>query len=195
MTNSTLPDYYEVLQVSPRADHETIERVFRHLAKRLHPDNRETGDEDRFTTLVDAFRVLSDPEQRARYDATYEASRESRWHMFGPDAAASEFAIDSRIRHAIMSILYVARRNSVDEPGVGIVELERLLGLPEPVMRFHIWYLKENSWIQRLVSGMYAITASGVDRLFEIGGPAKSATQLLTPGDRSTPTGNGAIPL
>ena len=32
-------DYYEVLQVSRNADFETIERVFRLLAKRYHPDN------------------------------------------------------------------------------------------------------------------------------------------------------------
>ncbi|MEO7964396.1 MAG: J domain-containing protein, partial [Gemmatimonadaceae bacterium] len=39
MTSAPLPDHYETLQVSPRADQETIERVFRHLAKRYHPDN------------------------------------------------------------------------------------------------------------------------------------------------------------
>jgi curved DNA-binding protein CbpA len=44
MPDTPLPDYYEILQVSPLADSETIERVFRHLAKRYHPDNQESGD-------------------------------------------------------------------------------------------------------------------------------------------------------
>ena len=36
-------DYYEVLQLSPKADQETIDRVYRMLVKRYHPDNQETG--------------------------------------------------------------------------------------------------------------------------------------------------------
>jgi curved DNA-binding protein CbpA len=44
MPDLPLPDHYEALQLSPRADRDTIERVFRHLAKRLHPDNPQTGD-------------------------------------------------------------------------------------------------------------------------------------------------------
>jgi len=36
------PDYYEFLQISPNAEGETIQRVYRFLATRLHPDNPET---------------------------------------------------------------------------------------------------------------------------------------------------------
>ena len=50
-----LKDYYEILQVSPRADRDMIERVYRYLAHRFHPDNRETGDAERFTEIVDAY--------------------------------------------------------------------------------------------------------------------------------------------
>ncbi len=82
MTDAEIPDYYEVLQVSPHADQDTIERVFRHLAKRLHPDNTESGSAERFAQLMDAFRVLSDPEQRARYDVRYEQVRAAQWRVF-----------------------------------------------------------------------------------------------------------------
>jgi len=37
------PDFYEVLQLSPNADPDTVHRVFRVLAQRFHPDNKETG--------------------------------------------------------------------------------------------------------------------------------------------------------
>lgn len=37
-------DHYETLQLSPHAHTNTVERVFRHLAKRFHPDNARTGD-------------------------------------------------------------------------------------------------------------------------------------------------------
>ena len=49
-------NYYEILQVSPSADQETIERVYRLLAKRYHPDNLSTGDTNKFDILTKAYR-------------------------------------------------------------------------------------------------------------------------------------------
>lgn len=183
MSTAPLPDYYEIMQLSPQADQETIERVFRHLAKRYHPDNLESGSTDRFTELMTAFRVLSDVEQRAKYDVSYQATRENQWRIFNQESATSDQVIDSRIRLAMLSILYTARRNSSRDPGVGIVELERLLGCPQDTMSFHIWYMRESGWIQRLESGQFAITVAGIDRLFDLGGPSKSGTQLLIEGN------------
>lgn len=180
MPDPHVPDHYEVLQVSPRADRDTVERVFRHLAKRFHPDNRESGDPERFRRLMEAFRVLSDPEQRAAYDARYERAREARWRIFDQETAVNDVEADRRTRVAILSALYAARRSDVDRPGMGILDLERLLGCPEEHMRFHIWYLKENGLIQRLENGMLAITAAGVDRVLNLGGPASGAGRLLS---------------
>lgn len=75
-------DYYEILQLSPRADQETIERIYRLLAKRYHPDNRQTGNAERFDELTKAYRVLSNPEKRAGYDAKYEAGNAHQWSVF-----------------------------------------------------------------------------------------------------------------
>jgi len=185
MIDPQTPDHYELLQLSPRADQDTIERVFRHLAKRFHPDNSESGDAERFRALMDAFRVLSDPERRAEYDARYEETREARWRIFDQTAAANDVEADRRIRVGILSALYAARRNDVDHPGVGIVDLERLLGCPEEHMKFHLWYLRENGWIQRLENGTIAVTASGVDRVLELGGPRQEGAHLLRAGEGS----------
>ncbi|HEY8166771.1 MAG TPA: J domain-containing protein, partial [Gemmatimonadaceae bacterium] len=169
MPEPHLPDYYEVLQVSPRADRDTIERVYRFLANRWHPDNLDTGDAERFSEIVDAYRILSDADARAKYDLTYEKVRESRWKLFGQESVQNDVASDARVRHAILSILYVVRRNNPTEPGVGSVELERLIGCPEPMIRFHLWYMRENTWVTRLDTGHLAITALGVDKLFDLG--------------------------
>jgi hypothetical protein len=67
LKNSCL-DCYEAMQLSPNADAETISRVYRLLAARYHPDNRETGDSEKFIRLSEAYQILSDPEKRARYD-------------------------------------------------------------------------------------------------------------------------------
>lgn len=193
MSDTALKDYYEILQVSPRADRDTIERVFRFLANRFHPDNRETGSTERFSEIVDAYEVLSSAAKRAKYDLEYEDVRARRWKLFNQEAAASEIASDQRIRLAVLSILYIVRRNNPAEPGVGAMELERLLECPEPVIRFHVWYLRENSWITRLDTGSLAITAHGVDRLFEVGGPVNATPLTIQRGNSLTPRAQRAI--
>jgi molecular chaperone DnaJ len=63
-------DYYEVLGVSRTATQEEIKRAFRGLALQWHPD-RNPDDPDaerRFRDIADAWKVLSDPEERARFD-------------------------------------------------------------------------------------------------------------------------------
>ena len=72
MDLTSFVDYYELLQVSSNADEETIQRVFRHLAKKYHPDHQDSPDEEKFRRLVEAHRVLTDPESRAGYDAVYQ---------------------------------------------------------------------------------------------------------------------------
>jgi DnaJ-domain-containing protein 1 len=54
MSEPDLQDFYELLQISPNAEPETIHRVYRLLAQRHHPDNSQTGDAARFRALVEA---------------------------------------------------------------------------------------------------------------------------------------------
>ena len=62
-------DFYEVLGVPRTADRDEIQRAYRTLARRYHPDvNKDPEAEERFKEINEAFSVLSDPEQRARYD-------------------------------------------------------------------------------------------------------------------------------
>jgi len=167
MENDSFLDYYEILQVSSNADRETIDRVYRLLAKRYHPDNAGTGDAVKFDSLTKAYRALSDPEKRAAYDAKYSNNQAHRWSLYfktSPREGASE---DRQIYQGILYLLYVARKRDSSHPGVGIVELERLLGFPENYLEFQIWYLKEKGWIQRDETGGYSITASGVDTVIE----------------------------
>ncbi len=63
-------DYYAVLAVNRSASSEDIKRAFRVLALKYHPD-RNPGDaeaERRFREAAEAWEVLGDSEQRARYD-------------------------------------------------------------------------------------------------------------------------------
>jgi hypothetical protein len=76
--NPVALDCYEVMQLSPNADAETISRVYRMLAFRYHPDNLETGNSEMFLRLSEAHEILSDPEKRARYDAAQRGGQRFR---------------------------------------------------------------------------------------------------------------------
>lgn len=63
-------DYYEVLGISRDADEAEVKKAYRTVAKKCHPD-RCPGDseaEDKFKEAANAYKVLSDPDSRARYD-------------------------------------------------------------------------------------------------------------------------------
>ena len=63
-------DYYEILGVSRTASDQDIKSAYRRLAVQHHPD-KNPGDadaEDRFKEAAEAYSVLSDGEQRRRYD-------------------------------------------------------------------------------------------------------------------------------
>ncbi len=167
MESDSFIDYYEILQVSSNADRDTIDRVYRLLARRYHPDNNGTGDPVKFDALTKAFRVLSDPEKRAAYDAKYSNSQANRWNLFFKTSPIDGAADDRKIYQGILYLLYIARKREPSRPGMGIVELEKLLGFPENQLEFQIWYLKEKGWIQRDESGGYSITAGGVDTVIE----------------------------
>jgi len=178
-------DYYELLQVSQLADLATIERVYRFLAKRYHPDNVDTGDVEKFQMLLTAYEILSDPEKRAAYDVRYEQKRARLWKIFDEVAPSEGVDGDKRIQSGILSLLYSARRRNPMNPGLGIVELERLLNCPQQHMEFHAWYLREKGWILRTDNGELAITATGVDAVSE-NNLLPSKYRLLPPGENNS---------
>jgi len=64
-----LPDYYTVLNVPRDADNQQVHAAYRKLARAYHPDtNKEPGAAERFIHINEAYKVLSDPEQRKSYD-------------------------------------------------------------------------------------------------------------------------------
>ena len=88
-----------------------------------------------------------------------------RTHAGPPGRGAREE--DRRIFHGILSLLYAARRRSPSNGGLGVINLERMLGVPQQHLEFPMWYMKQHGWIELLDTGQWAITIEGIDRLVE----------------------------
>jgi molecular chaperone DnaJ len=71
------PDYYHILGVSRQASPEELKQAYHRLATRFHPDlyPDDADAEACLRSLNQAYAILKDPEQRARYD---------RWGAWGP---------------------------------------------------------------------------------------------------------------
>ncbi len=159
-------DYYEVLQVSTSAEPETINRVFRMLAQRFHPDNQQTGDEGRFRTILEAYTVLNDPEKRARYDVVHEEHRQDRWRLVSTGAQVeNDFEMEQLVRLTVLEALYTRRRLEPTNPGVFWREFEGLTGRPREHLEFTLWFLQQKKFVTLDDKSRLILTVEGADYL------------------------------
>jgi curved DNA-binding protein CbpA len=162
----TTQDYYEVLQVSSSAELETIHRVYRLLAQRFHPDNRETGNASRFRLVSDAYSVLSNPEERARYDILHQQQKQDRWRLVSTGGdAENDFEMEQKVRLTVLEVLYTKRRMEPREPAVFSLDLEGMIGRPREHLEFTVWYLGQKKFVTRDDNSRLVITAEGVEYL------------------------------
>ena len=162
-------DYYEILQISPNADLDTIHRVYRLLAQRFHPDNQATGDSERFRELTEAYQVIGDPERRAQYDVHRPERQQERSRLIS-EALRAQNDVESEqlLRLTLLELLYARRRTDPRTPGVYYGDLESLLGRPREHLEFALWYLAQRRVHRSFSDGsQIAITAEGVDHLEE----------------------------
>ena len=69
LLNENLPDYYTILQISKDASQNEIKKQFRLLAKKWHPDKKQSNDaEEKMAQINTAYEVLSDHKRRKMYD-------------------------------------------------------------------------------------------------------------------------------
>jgi len=176
-------DYYEFFQISPHADADTIHRVYRYLAGRLHPDNPESGDSETFRMLKTAYDTLSNPSRRAEYDAAFR--REAKEE---PPMASSIDFLDSiegeqNRRIALLAVLYYKRRANPRFPEVSLAEIEKRMGFPRDYLDFTTWYLTKKGYVTRADNSDFSLTSEGVDYIESQRGNLPVLNKLLTDGN------------
>ena len=184
MAEALFTDYYEVLQVNPSADPDTIHRVYRFLAQRFHPDNTETGSEARFREISEAYAVISDPEKRARYDIKHEKHKNDRWRLVAAGASSeNDFALEQSMRLTMLEALYTKRRLEPDAPAIYSGDLDAMMGRPREHVQFTIWFLTAKKYVTRDDNSRLLITADGVEYL-EQNYRANAQRRLHAPGEQ-----------
>ncbi len=67
-----MKNYYEILEVDQKASKEVIEKAYKVLAKKYHPDLQEEKNkkraEEKIKNLNEAYEILSDVNKKAKYD-------------------------------------------------------------------------------------------------------------------------------
>jgi len=199
MADDHFVDYYELMQIPPSSEAETVQRVYDLLSARYHPDNPRTGDADRFWRLNQAYQVLSDVRKRTAYDIQHQ-TRTSQ-----PVAALDTREFNGGIenegsrRMGLLCLLYARRRSNPDSPGISILHLERLMFCPREHLMFTLWYLKDANLIRQDQASDFVITALGVDYV-EKNLPSYQSLQGLLKSaeigevERSQPDENGLTP-
>jgi len=156
-------DYYEFLQISPNADHDTIHRVYRFLAARFHPDNPETGDVDTFNMLRTAYDVLSNPEKRNEYDLACQREAPPKQPLSKHVDFMDNMEGELNRRLAVLAVLYYRRRANPYSPEVSLAEIELRMGFPRDYLDFTTWYLLKKGYVTRADNSDFTLTAQGVD--------------------------------
>jgi len=100
-----------LLQISPNAEPETIHRVFRIMASRYHPDNKETGDNEKFLLLTKAYASF----RRGQAGIIRESAPQPAAQplpVFGLKEFAEGLEGEVNRRLGILSLLYNRRRTN-----------------------------------------------------------------------------------
>jgi len=176
------PDYYDILQIGPQAEAETVYRVYRIMAARFHPDNPKTGDVEKFLQLKAAYEVLSDPVRRGEYDARRQKQEAEPIPAFELKDFVSGVEAEANRRLGALALLYTQRRQDPDHPAVSLLYLEQRMALPREYLSFTTWYLRSKGYVSAADNQDYTITAEGAEFVEANIGKSEILEELLFPG-------------
>jgi curved DNA-binding protein CbpA len=158
-------DHYAFLGVDPRADLEVIKAAHAKLAEKFHPDNRETGDEEKLNGVNLALEILSDPSLRAEFDKIKGISKDEGDLKFSGVGFFTALGREAALRATVLCILYDRRRLKPFTPGLSIRITESMLEVSSEELYFALWYLKQRGFVFSDDKSNLQITVDGMDYL------------------------------
>lgn len=84
--------HYDTLGVAKDADKSELKKALRKLAMKYHPDNLVTGDDGKMIEINAAYEILSDPHERAAYDAGLVSETSEDKPQFKPQESSDIFS-------------------------------------------------------------------------------------------------------
>jgi molecular chaperone DnaJ len=117
-------DYYDILGIPRSADDKEIKKAYRSLARKYHPDVcKETGAEEKFKEINEAYSVLSDDQKKAQYDnmghETYTSA--SKGSYTGGGGSGGGFSADFSGFGDIFDFFGGGQRRSGPQPGADLL--------------------------------------------------------------------------
>ncbi len=158
-------DHYAVLGITPKADSDAIHRAYSSLATKYHPNNKLSGDKEKFAAVTHAYEVLADPMARQAYDSLRRGPEEEAAPQFSGAAFFDAIAHEARRRSTVLSVLYDRRRQKPQSPSLSMRQLENLLRMNSEELTFTVWYLKQRSLVRADDKSSLQITFEGMDYL------------------------------
>lgn len=128
-----MKDYYEILEVNPKASKYIIEKVYRIQVKKFHPDlhqdeQKKKECELKIKEINEAYEILSDDEKRKKYDIEYEKGKINQ-ELYYNIAKENSFYKEENAKlkeyiekNTIKSKLYYKPLNKKDQNNVNNIE-------------------------------------------------------------------------
>jgi|SRR5579872_6320469 len=158
-------DYYDLMQISPKAEIETIRRVYKLLVSQWHPDNSSTGNPEKFLLLREAFEVLSNPDRRMAYDGRHTDHLRQALPSVDPARFAKGIDAEAGRRLAILSLLYHQRMTDSARQGLSLLDLQQMTQCDAERIGFTTWYLQNKNFLDTSDNSDFVITTTGIDYL------------------------------
>jgi hypothetical protein len=188
LAEKQLPDYYEVLMISPQADRPMIEWAVRLMLSRYGKKDGQEAQPEQLLLIKEAYRTLADPKRRAAYDKQQREAQPPSKAPAGVSAEPQLMPVQSaggrltssdirttltatrtdvrfqqKLRQGVLSALYDVFITEPRNPELGRAEMARAIGARNDDLDFTIWYLREQALIRTTNQGLYTITSKGVE--------------------------------
>ena len=158
-------DHYEVLGVDPNSDSDTIQKIYAKLAQKYHPNNSETGNQEKFDAVNLAYETLADPLLRREFDRVKGINREESKPAFSGLEFFDALGRERDLRAALLCVLYDRRRTKPFTPSLSMRHIEAIIDATTEELTSALWYLKKRALVASDDKSSLQITVDGMDFL------------------------------